>query len=117
MRAVGTQMSFPSEFPLNHLQVIKGEDARLLGDMDLMQQIYANLFDLNRDLVLEHVKRTTNHEHLLAALKEVNQMIQKAAKLRVGQPKLAVVRAAARRGRASLLASLVACQKPRTSSN
>ena len=30
-------MSFPSEFHLNHLQVIRGEDARLLGDMDLMQ--------------------------------------------------------------------------------
>ena len=39
--------------------------------MKLMQQIYANLFDLNRDLILEHTKRTTNHNSLLAALKNV----------------------------------------------
>merc|ERR1740117_236200 len=58
--------------------VIKAEDARLLGDMELMQQIYSNLYDLNKDLVIEHAKRSNNHERLLAALKEVNQMIQKA---------------------------------------
>ena len=47
------------------------QDARILGEMKLMQQIYANLFDLNRDLILEHTKRTTNHNQLLAALKHV----------------------------------------------
>jgi Bardet-Biedl syndrome 2 protein len=71
--------------------VIKAEDARILGEMKLMQQIYANLFDLNRDLILEHTKRTTNHNSLLAALKNVNQMIQKAARLRMGSHKMRLV--------------------------
>ena len=51
--------------------VFVSQDARILGEMKLMQQIYANLFDLNRDLILEHTKRTTNHNSLLAALKNV----------------------------------------------
>ena len=33
----------------------------------------------------EHDKRATNHAELLKNLKEVNLMIQKAAKLRVGE--------------------------------
>ena len=50
-----------------------------------MREIYSNLFDLNRDLLLEHTKRTTNHNKLLAALRTVNHMIQKAARLRVSE--------------------------------
>ena len=73
--------------------VIKAEDARILADMDHMRQMYANLYDLNRELMMEHTKRATNHTALLAALKEVNQMIQKAARLRVGAPKTRVVAA------------------------
>ena len=96
------------------------QDSRILGEMGRMQEIYANLFDLNRDLILEHTKRTTNHTQLLAALKnvsppssasfscsawctlggliclrrsrpQVNQMIQKAARLRVGSHKMKLV--------------------------
>lgn len=44
-----------------------------------------------RDLIAEHGKRATNHRALLEALKEVNQMIQRAARLRVGGPKARVV--------------------------
>lgn len=62
--------------------VIKAEDARLLGAMRLMRQHYADLYTLNGELVREHVKRANNHEALLAALKEVNHMIQKASNLR-----------------------------------
>lgn len=42
---------------------------------------------------MEHEKRTTNHEELLEALKLVNNMIQHAAKLRVGAAKARVVTA------------------------
>jgi hypothetical protein len=38
------------------------------------------------------MKRSTNHQNLLQVLKKVNLMIQNAAKLRVGQPKIDVVR-------------------------
>uniref|UniRef100_A0A7S0QX50 Bardet-Biedl syndrome 2 protein homolog n=1 Tax=Pyramimonas obovata TaxID=1411642 RepID=A0A7S0QX50_9CHLO len=73
--------------------VIKAEDARILNNMGLMHKMYQNLFNLNRELIMEHTKRSTNHQELLAALKEVNQMIQKAARLRVGTPKTRVVAA------------------------
>ena len=42
---------------------------------------------------MEHEKRATNHEDLLQALKLVNNMIQPAARLRVGMPKAHVVTA------------------------
>jgi Bardet-Biedl syndrome 2 protein len=48
---------------------------------------------LNKELVGEYNKRAVNHQELLRALKEVNQMIQKAARLRVGDPKTQVVAA------------------------
>lgn len=35
--------------------------------------------------------RASNHTGLLVALKEVNQMIQRAANLRVGKPKQSVI--------------------------
>ena len=57
--------------------VIKAEDARILGDMNAMRRMYGQLFDLNRELIMQHAKRAQNHEELLAALKEVNQMIQR----------------------------------------
>jgi hypothetical protein len=40
-----------------------------------------------------YAKRATNHTQLLEALKEVNQMIQKAARLRAGKHKAEVVAA------------------------
>lgn len=45
------------------------------------------------DLIADHDKRATNHKELLEALKEVNQMIQRSARLRVGGPKTRVVAA------------------------
>ena len=56
---------------------IKAEDARILGDMNAMRRMYGQLFDLNRELIMQHAARAQNHEELLAALKEVNQMIQR----------------------------------------
>lgn len=71
--------------------VLKAEDARLMSDMPLMKRHYADLFVLNNELIAEYNKRASNHEALLAALKEVNQIIQKAANLRVGAAKTRVI--------------------------
>eukprot|EP01105_Mastigella_eilhardi_P024274 TRINITY_DN6306_c0_g1_i1.p1 TRINITY_DN6306_c0_g1~~TRINITY_DN6306_c0_g1_i1.p1 ORF type:complete len:707 (+),score=207.40 TRINITY_DN6306_c0_g1_i1:35-2122(+) len=73
--------------------VIKAEDARLLNEMKLMKQVYGTLYEVNRELVGEYRKRESNHTALLAALKEMNLILQKAANLRVGPPKLRIVTA------------------------
>lgn len=44
--------------------------------------MYSNLFIENRNLVGELMKRNTNHEALLAALKQINNNINKASNLR-----------------------------------
>ena len=44
-----------------------------------------------KELIGEYMKRSTNHELLLSSLKEVNHMIQKASRLRVGRFKAEVV--------------------------
>ena len=64
-----------------------------LTDWQAMKRHYRQLHDLNKDLIAEHDKRATNHGELLEALKEVNQMIQRASKLRVGAAKTKVVNA------------------------
>ena len=43
-----------------------------------------------RSMVADHQKRATNHEELLRSLKEVNQIIQQASRLRVGSYKTQV---------------------------
>eukprot|EP00967_Tisochrysis_lutea_P130470 scaffold225712_cov32-Tisochrysis_lutea.AAC.2 len=78
---------------LAKMLVVKAEDARILGELSAMREAYKQLNSLNGDLIAEYTKRAKNHERLLAALKQVNQMIQKAAKLRVGPTKALVVSA------------------------
>ena len=56
-----------------------------------MRAAYSQLRTLNAELIGEYNKRANNHEQLLAALKDVNHMIQKAARLRFGPPKQRVV--------------------------
>ena len=60
-----------------------------------MRRAYSELYNQNAGLLGEYNKRANNHEQLLDALKvkEVHQMIQKAARLRVGAPKSRVVSA------------------------
>ncbi len=58
-----------------------------------MRQHYAELFTLNNELIGEYKKRSLNHQALLDALKQVNNMIQIAAKLRNGQSKTRVISA------------------------
>lgn len=71
--------------------IVKGEDYRMLSDMGNMKKVFSNLQQTNSDLIAEYNKRANNHTQLLSQLKEVNMMIQKAAKLRVGTPKTRVV--------------------------
>ncbi len=83
--------------------VIKAENARTISEMyatlfhithcssQTMKKIYHNLFELNQDLVNEYTKRAINFEVLLSSLKEVNQTVQRAARLRVGSVKQRVI--------------------------
>lgn len=47
-----------------------------------MRSIYKTLGELNREQIVENNKRAGNFSALMGNLKEVNQMIQKAARLR-----------------------------------
>ncbi|XP_066996854.1 Bardet-Biedl syndrome 2 protein [Anabrus simplex] len=71
--------------------VMRAEDARYLGDMKSLRKWYMELIELNGDLNRGYNIRYTNHQELLAALKQVNVIIQRAARLRVGKHKTAVV--------------------------
>merc|ERR1719335_884264 len=71
--------------------IVKAEDYRMLSDMGNLKKVFSNLQQTNTDLIAEYNKRANNQQQLLAQLKEVNMMIQKAAKLRMGTPKTRVV--------------------------
>merc|ERR1719326_2390052 len=71
--------------------IVKAEDYRMLSDMGNLKKVFSSLQQTNSDLIAEYNKRANNHSQLLGQLKEVNMMIQKAAKLRVGTPKTRVV--------------------------
>ncbi len=71
--------------------VVRAEDSRLMGDMEGMRRAYNELSILNGQLISGYNIRQANHEKLLAALKDVNQMIQKAANLRTGKSKARVI--------------------------
>ena len=47
-----------------------------------MRRGYTELYNMNRDLINGYKIRCTNHQELLNSLKLVNQVIQKAGKLR-----------------------------------
>eukprot|EP00727_Mastigamoeba_balamuthi_P010083 m51a1_g5698 putative bardet-biedl syndrome 2 protein homolog (629) ;mRNA; f:1021607-1024075 len=74
--------------------LIKAEDCRLLGDMRIMKQVYATLYEVNRELIGEYKKRENNQVALMNSLKEMNQTIQKAARLRMGGAKTRIVNSA-----------------------
>mmetsp|Transcript_63574 Transcript_63574/g.170112 ORF Transcript_63574/g.170112 Transcript_63574/m.170112 type:complete len:716 (-) Transcript_63574:13-2160(-) len=73
--------------------VVRAEDLRLLGEMGMMARSYTQIMSRNRELLAEHKKRAANQEVLVETLKSVNQMIQRAARLRVGAEKAAVIAA------------------------
>jgi Bardet-Biedl syndrome 2 protein len=71
--------------------LVAAEDSRLLGDIPGMGKVYSQLMVLNRGLMQEYEVRANNHMSLLSSLKDVNQMIQNAARMRAGQAKTRVV--------------------------
>lgn len=71
--------------------IVKAEDYRMLSDMSNLKKVFSNLQLTNQDLIAEYTKRANNHQQLLAQLKEVNMMVQKASKLRIGTAKTRVV--------------------------
>lgn len=86
--------------------VVRAEDARLLGDVSGLKRAHKRLADLNRDMWLEHGRRVSRQQELLAGLKAVNQMIQAAAGLRVGPAQGKVVAACRAAIKANDLAAL-----------
>ncbi|XP_043935476.1 Bardet-Biedl syndrome 2 protein [Protopterus annectens] len=73
--------------------LVLAEDARLMADMKNMKRHYMELYNLNKDLINEYKIRSNNHTELLNNLKQVNQAIQRAGRLRVGKPKTQVITA------------------------
>lgn len=78
-------------FLLVQALVIRAEDARLMNDMETMRRAYTELNSLNGQLIGGYNVRAQNQASLLSSLKEVNQMIQRAANLRVGKAKARVI--------------------------
>ena len=62
-----------------------------MGDMKSLRKWSSQLYDINRDLVSQYKIRCNNHHQLMETLKEVNQIIQKAARLRIGRSKATVI--------------------------
>ncbi|XP_050687071.1 Bardet-Biedl syndrome 2 protein homolog [Eriocheir sinensis] len=90
--------------------VVRAEDARLMSDMQSMKHWYRELYNLNKDLINGYKIRCNNHQELLNCLKQVNQTIQKASRLRAGKSKTAVIsacRQAIKNNNASALAKII----------
>jgi Bardet-Biedl syndrome 2 protein len=62
-----------------------------MNDMQSMRMAYTELSGMNTSLISSYSIRAQNHNTLLGSLKEVNQMIQKAANLRAGKAKTLLI--------------------------
>ena len=71
--------------------VVRSEDSRIMADMKSVRKWTGQLYDINRDLVSQYKIRCNNHKELMDTLKDVNMIIQKAARLRIGKSKSMVV--------------------------
>ena len=71
--------------------VVRSEDSRIMADMKSLRKWSGQLYDINRDLVSQYKIRCNNHKELMDTLKDVNQIIQKAARMRLGKSKSMVV--------------------------
>eukprot|EP00898_Chlorokybus_atmophyticus_P001694 jgi/Chlat1/2525/Chrsp175S02381 len=73
--------------------LLRAEDARQLVDVPLLRGACAHVAGLHRDGLLGHAKADVLHRELIDALKELNQLIQRAARLRVGEAQIKIVAA------------------------
>lgn len=90
--------------------IVRAEDSRLMGDMSTMRRAYTELHSLNKQLLGGYNVRRTTHEGLLHSLKEVNAMIQRAANLRLGKVRTAMIsecRAAVKANNMSVLLKII----------
>ena len=71
--------------------VVRAEDSRLMNDMSMMRKAYTELYSLSETLIGGYNIRAANHAGLLSSLKDVNQMLQKAANLRTGKEKARII--------------------------
>lgn len=71
--------------------VVRCEDSRLMRDTNSVRRWCGQLADINRDLVAGYRIRCNNNTELMDTLKEVNQIIQRAARLRIGKSKTVVI--------------------------
>ena len=71
--------------------IVRAEDSRLLSDTKSMKKWYSQLYDINQDMVSGYKIRVNNHTELMETLKDVNQIIQKAGRLRAGKSKSRVI--------------------------
>jgi Bardet-Biedl syndrome 2 protein len=75
-----------------------------------VRSMYSSLEGVNQHLVAEYIKRENNHTALLAALRDVNNIIQNASNLRAGQQRaevLSACRAAIKQNRMSDIMRIV----------
>ncbi|VDN07489.1 unnamed protein product [Thelazia callipaeda] len=66
--------------------LVRMEDARIIKQYGLMRKYCLKLHTLNQAILAEHKVRCNNHEELLQILRNLNKIIEKGARLRVGAP-------------------------------
>ncbi|KAH9579875.1 Ciliary BBSome complex subunit 2 [Trypanosoma melophagium] len=71
--------------------LIRAEDSRLISDITSMRRFYAQLYDLDKELIGENMKRCNNYTALKAALKHINIFIMRAGRLRLGEAKTSLI--------------------------
>lgn len=71
---------------INNLKVniVKAEASLMINDIEQMKRNYALVQQENGALIGEYLKRSNNHQALIAMLKELNAMIKNASNLRLG---------------------------------
>ena len=66
------------------VQIVKAEASLMIEDVESMKKSYAVVQQENGALIGEYLKRSNNHQELVASLKELNSMIKNASNLRIG---------------------------------
>ena len=85
-----------------------------MADMPRMMRNYDELMRVNEGLIAEYNKRATNHEALLAALKQVNQVVQRPLNYELVRRRRALWRMRVERSRRAILAALLSLIAGRT---
>nr|CCC90926.1 putative intergrin alpha chain protein [Trypanosoma congolense IL3000] len=73
--------------------LMRAEDSRMLCDIANMRRYYAQLYELDKELIGENLKLCNNFKELKSALKQLNAFILKASRLRIGKAKAQLVAA------------------------